>query len=62
MSDEIERLTLLRGIDAKLGNMAEDVADLVVRTNKVEIALGNINRRLDRIDERLGLLQGRENG
>jgi hypothetical protein len=64
MSDESEGLTLLRSIDAKLGHMAEDVADLLVRTNNIEIALGTINRRLDRVDERLerraGLLEGHE--
>jgi hypothetical protein len=59
MSDEPERLTLLRSIDAKLDHMAEDVADLLVRTNKIEIALGTINRRLDRVDERLERLEGR---
>jgi hypothetical protein len=47
-------LLLLRRIDQKIDRVAEDVHDLKERMSAVEMGLALVNRRLDRLDERVG--------
>ena len=61
MSDEPDNLVLvyLRRIDTMLQRVADDVADIKVRVTSLEIAMGGINRRLDRLEERVERIERR---
>lgn len=50
-------LRFLRSIDEKLDLVRADVHDLKVRMTHVEEGLAGVNRRLDRVDERLDRLE-----
>jgi len=61
MTDEPENLTLrmLRSIDEKLDLVRADVQDLKLRATNVEEGLAGVNRRLDRLDERMSRIERR---
>jgi len=63
MTDEPENLTLriLRGLDEKMDVVRADVQDLKARATNVEEGLAGVNRRLDRLDERMARIEKRFN-
>ena len=46
-------LAILRKIDQRTERMAEDLQDLKVRVTSVEEGLAGVNRRLDRLENRV---------
>jgi archaellum component FlaC len=54
-------LELLRRIDERLGRMEDDLHDLKVRVTALEEGQAGINRRLDRLDERVERIEKRLN-
>lgn len=61
MSDEPDSIVLryLRRIDEKLDVLIADVRDLKIRTTNTEEALAGVNRRLDRLDDRITRIEKR---
>jgi archaellum component FlaC len=52
-------LVLLRKIDERTERMAADLQDLKVRVTSVEEGLVGVNRRLDRLDNRVERIERR---
>lgn len=61
MAEEPENITLryLRRIDEKLDTLIADLRDLKIRTTNTEEGLAGINRRLDRLDDRVARIEKR---
>jgi len=61
MAGEPENMTLvmLRGMDAKLDCVVDEMRDMKVRMTAVEMQIGTIDSRLDRIDGRLDRIERR---
>lgn len=61
MTDEPDSIVLryLRRIDEKLDVLIADVRDLKIRTTNTEEGLAGINRRLDRLDDRVMRIEKR---
>ncbi len=52
-------LVLLRKIDERTERMADDLQDLKSRVTSVEGGLAGVNRRLDRLDNRVERIERR---
>ncbi|MGQ0681971.1 hypothetical protein [Bradyrhizobium sp.] len=52
-------LAMLRKIDQRTERMAEDLHDLKVRMTSVEEGLAGVNRRLDRLEDRVERIEKR---
>jgi archaellum component FlaC len=52
-------LAILRKIDQRTERMAEDLQDLKVRVTSVEEGLAGVNRRLDRLENRVERIEQR---
>lgn len=61
MTDEPDNIVLrmLRKIDEKLDLLVADVADIKTRTTNTEEALAGVNRRLDRLEQRVQRIEKR---
>ena len=61
MADEPDNIVLvmLRKIDQRTERMADDLQDLKVRVTAVEEGLAGVNRRLDRLEVRVGRIENR---
>lgn len=61
MTDEPGNLTLrmLRSIDEKLDLVRDDMQDIKLRMTNVEEGLAGVNRRPDRLDERVSRIERR---
>jgi archaellum component FlaC len=61
MADQVDNFVLatLHKIDERLDRMALDVHDLKVRLTSVEHGFGGVNRRLERLDNRMELIEKR---
>ncbi len=61
MSDEPDNLVLqyLRRIDTKVDRIADDARDLKVRTTAVAEGLAGVHRRIDRVESRLERIERR---
>lgn len=61
MTEEPDNLIFryLRRIDGKLDMLVADMQDLKVRATNAEEALAGVNRRLDRVDERIMRIETR---
>jgi hypothetical protein len=61
MTEEPDNLVLrlLRRIDGKLDVLVADMQDLKVRATNTEEALAGVNRRIDRMDERVMRIETR---
>ena len=52
-------VALLRKIDSKVDRLADDVHDIKVRLTSVEEGQAGINRRLDRVEDRMDRIEKR---
>ena len=52
-------LAILRRIDMRTERMAEDVHDMKIRLTNVEEGLAGVNRRADRLEDRLEKIEKR---
>jgi archaellum component FlaC len=63
MADEPDNIVpmMLRKIDQRTERMAEDLHDLKVRVTAVEEGLAGVNRRLDRLENRVERIESVSN-
>jgi archaellum component FlaC len=61
MIDEPDNIVLaiLRKIDLRTERMAEDIHDLKTRVMSIEEGLAGVNRRLDRLEDRVDRIEKR---
>lgn len=61
MTDEISNLILerLRGIDDKLDTAVGEIRELRLRTTALEVQVGALNQRFDRLDQRVARIETR---
>lgn len=52
-------LAILRRLDLRTERMAEDIHDMKIRLTNVEEGLAGVNRRVDRIEDRLEKIEKR---
>ncbi len=61
MAQEVDNvvLVMLRKIDERTDRMASDLQDLKTRVTSIEEGLAGVNRRLDRLDNRVERIERR---
>ncbi len=61
MSDDVanQTLTLLRRMDQKLDRALDDLHDVKISVTSIEANMGAMNRRLDRMEDRMERLERR---